>query len=200
MNSLISRVVNKLLRSSLPPARYAVKLKRKYKLKLFEKEENKVLEICGGIAPLDSKNLNVDILDDPKVDVIANLHEALPFKDNAIDKIISIATLMHFSLPDMRKILKEFYRVLKTGGILEIGIPSLEKIISYYNERGLDDKCLRHLHGAQKSEFDIHLLAMDFKRMKQELENSGFKSVAEENYDFATQDKRFYMKIKAKKA
>src|SRR3989338_8819705 len=101
MKIFLLRMINKLLRANIPPARYALKLKRKYRLKMFKDKDKKVLEICGGIAPVSQENINVDIMDDPKVDVIANLHESLPFADNSIDKIISIATLMHFGLIDM---------------------------------------------------------------------------------------------------
>ena len=197
MKNFLTKVKNKLLRANLPPARYAVKLKRKYRLRSFKQSDKKVLEICGGIMPVSKENINVDIIDDPKVDVIANLYDKLPFENNSIDKIISIATLMHLGLPDMRKTLSEFRRILKTSGILEIGIPSLEKILNYYKKNGLDDVCIRHLHGAQKSEFDIHLCVMDFKRIKQELENLGFSDIIELEYDFPTQDGRFYMKIRA---
>ena len=199
MNNFLIKVANKLLRANFPPARYAVKLKRKYRLRSFKQSDKKVLEICGGIMPVSRENINVDILDDPMVDIIANLHEKLPFADNSIDKIISIATLMHLGLPDMRKVLGEFCRILKPSGKLEIGIPSLGKIFNYYKKNGLDDVCIRHLHGAQKSEFDIHLCVMDFKRIKQELENLGFSDIIELEYDFSTQDGRFYMKIKAVK-
>jgi len=199
MNNFLTKVVNKLLRSNIPPARYALKLKRKYKMKMFEGKDKKVLEICGGLIPLNKENINVDILNDPMVDVIANLLEKLPFGNDSIDKIISIATLMHFNLLEMRKILKEFFRIIKIGGLLEIGVPSLKKIFKYYEINGLDDVCIRHLHGAQKNEFDIHLCVMDFKRIKQELENLGFKEVVELEYDFPTQDDRFCMKIRAVK-
>ena len=199
MNKFLTRIINKLLRANIPPARWAVKLKRKYRLRTFEQSNKKVLEICGGIMPLNKKNINVDVMDDPKVDVMANLYEKLPFADQSIDKIISIATLMHLGLPDMKKVLLEFKRILKIGGILEIGLPSLKKILAYYEKNGLDDVCIRHLHGAQKSEYDIHLSVMDFKRLKNELEEAGFKNVAEHEYDYPTQDNRFYMKVTAEK-
>ena len=191
--------MNKLLRTKLPQARYALKLKRNYKLKTFREKDIKVLEICGGIAPISRENINVDILDDPMVDVIAELHEKLPFPDENIDKIISIATLEHFSLPDMRKVLNEFRRILKSGAVLEIGVPSLEKIFNYYKEFGLDDVCLRHLHGAQKDEYDIHLCVMDFAKMKKELESLNYSGVLELEYDYPVQDKRFFMKVRAYK-
>ena len=85
--TLLIKIVNKLLRSNIPPARYALKLKRKYRMKMFGEKDKKVLEICGGLMPLNKENINVDILDDPMVDVIVNLHEKLPFAGNSIDKI-----------------------------------------------------------------------------------------------------------------
>ncbi|MDD4900804.1 MAG: methyltransferase domain-containing protein [Patescibacteria group bacterium] len=199
MKTFFLRVINKLLRANLPPARYAVKLKRQYRLRSFGRSDKKVLEICGGILPISRANINVDILDDPMVDVIANLHEKLPFPDNSVDKIVSIATLEHFNLSDMRKVLKEFQRILKRGAVLEVGVPSLEKIFNYYKKYGLDDACLRQLHGAQKDEYDIHLCVLDFVKMKKELEALDYSGIIELKYDYPVQDERFFMKVRAYK-
>ena len=59
MRKFLIKVINKLLRANLPPARYAVKLKRKYRIRSFERSDKKVLEICGGIMPLSKENINV---------------------------------------------------------------------------------------------------------------------------------------------
>lgn len=199
MKQLLTKIVNKLLRTKNPLSRYALKLKRKYRLRILNKENKKVLEICGGIMPLSRKNLNLDILDDPLVDVVANLHDKLPLEDGSVDQIISIATLEHFSLPDLRKVLKEFQRILKRGAVLDIGVPSLEKIFNYYKEYGLDDVCLRHLHGAQKDQYDVHLSVLDFAKMKKELADLNYIGVVELEYDYPVQDKRFAMKVRAYK-
>jgi predicted SAM-dependent methyltransferase len=199
MKKIISKITNKLLRTKNPLSRYALKLKRKYRLRVLSKEDKKVLEICGGLTPIDRKNINVDIVDDPLVDVVVNLHERLPFNDDSVDQIVSVATLEHFGLSDMRRILKEFHRILKKGGVLEIGVPSLEKIFNYYRNYGLDDICLRYLHGAQKDEYDIHLCILDFVRIKKELENLDYFNIIELNYDYPVHDIKFMMKVKAYK-
>ncbi len=123
----------------------------------------------------------------------------IPIQDNDIDKIISIATLEHFSIIDLKFLLKDFYRILKKDGILEIGVPSLKKIIDYYSKNGCDDYVIRYLHGGQKDVYDIHLNILDFSRFKAELNIAGFSSVSQCDYDFPMHDKKFMMKIIAKK-
>lgn len=184
-----------------PAYRYIVKLKRKYRLRVFSQKEEKILDICGGINPLNKKeNINVDISDHPNVDIVTDLQNPLPFKDNDISKIISVATLEHFNIRDINKILREFSRILKTKGKIEIGVPSLKKIMAYYNINGCDEMVMRYLHGAQKDKYDIHLCIFDFERFKKELEKNGFTDIKELDYDFPFHDKKFMMKIIANKA
>ena len=200
-NSLqrIRRIFLRVLASKNPVSRNVIQLKRHYRLKSFQKNQTKILEICGGKTPLQLDYLNVDILDWPTIDVLADLHETLPFETNSIDTIISVATLEHFHVPDIKKILLEFHRILKSGGVLEIGIPSLEKIITYYKTNGCDDVVLRYLHGAQKDIYDIHLCIADFQRFKHLLEEAGFTQISEQPYDYPRHDKTMMMKICAKK-
>jgi predicted SAM-dependent methyltransferase len=157
------------------------------------------LEICGGNNPLSKDHLNVDILDHPDVDVVTNLHNTLPFRNNEITKIYSIATLEHFTILDIGKILREFHRILKDNGTVEIGVPSLKKIMQYYNTHGCDEMVIRYLHGAQKDNYDIHLCILDFERFKEELEKSGFTDVRELDYSLPFHEKEFMMQISARK-
>ncbi|MBI5370017.1 methyltransferase domain-containing protein [Candidatus Uhrbacteria bacterium] len=197
--TVLKKSLLSILASKNPISRNVVRLKRTYKLRMFQNEEKKVLEICGGKHPLNPKYLNVDILDYPTVDVVTNLHNPLPFETESIDNIVSIATLEHFNIVDSKKILGEFNRVLKTHGIVELGIPSLKKIVSYYHINGCDDMVLRYLHGALKDEYDIHLCIVDFERYKLLLQDVGFTHILEQEYDFPHHDKTMMMKIVAEK-
>lgn len=178
-------------------SRHALLLQRKYRLRAFKKKEAKVLEICGGSNPYDINNINVDVMDHPLVDVVVNIAEKLPFEDGEIDRIISVATLEHFNILNMRKVLAEFYRILKKDGSLEIGVPSLSKIFEYWKINGCDDKVIRYLHGAQKDEYDLHLCILDFARWKTELEKIGFSGIEETEYDYPFHSKDFMIKIRA---
>jgi len=193
------KIFTELVMSKNPAYRYAVKLKRNYRLAILNNKEDKVLDICGGINPLSKDYINVDVLDHPNVDIVSDLQYPLPFEDSEISKIISVATLEHFGILDINKILKEFNRILKTNGKLEIGVPSLDKILAYYSVHGCDEMVIRYLHGAQKDNQDIHLCILDFKRFKNELEKVGFVNIEELDYDFSLHDKIFMMKISANK-
>lgn len=48
----------------------------------------------------------------------------IPFKDNHFDLLVSIDVLYHKRVDDDEKALKEFYRVLKPGGILILRLPA----------------------------------------------------------------------------
>lgn len=188
-----------LLRQNNPVSRYVVDLKRKYRVKKQLKDNRLILEISGGTRPLSEEYLNVDIIDAPEVDILADLNERLPFESASVDKILSIATLEHFGQTTLKKILLEFYRILKPEGLLEIGVPSLQKIIEQYQIHGCTDTVMRYFHGAQKDPNDIHLFVADARRFKQELFAVGFRTVTEENYNYDRHNADYMMKIVAYK-
>lgn len=194
------KLLNKLLRRKNAATRFFVKLKRQYRIKKLTSNNQFRLEISGGSMPLSDLNLNIDILDDPAVDIVTNLLEPLPFNNSTVDQIISVATLEHFNVLNVRSILNEFQRILKPNGKLIIGVPSFEKIVKQYQINGCDDKLIRYLHGAQKDEYDIHLFIVDAKRFTQELEKAGFVNTQEQPYDFERHDKNYMMKIITHKA
>lgn len=74
----------------------------------------------------------VDIVDRPGVTHVADWSEGLPFKDESVSLIYTSHTLEHlwwFKVPDA---LKEAYRVLRPGGVLEIHVPDFRKIVCAY--------------------------------------------------------------------
>lgn len=89
--------------------------------------------------------INVDF-DHPTADVCADVAE-LPFQDNSAYVILAYHILEHFRAGSYEAHLsnplnkhtaldaaKEWYRVLKPGGRLEIKVPDFEKIIWQYQE------------------------------------------------------------------
>jgi len=195
MIKIFSKIINKFFSLNNPISRYSVRLKRYYRIRKFQKRKRKIIEVGGGKYPLDKENLNIDINDYHTVDLVIDLLKGLPFKDGEVDKIISVALLEHFNIFDIRKILREFYRVLKKDGKLELSVPSLNKIFAYYKTHGCDNVLLRYLHGAQKDKYDIHLCVMDTVRLTQELRNVGFKDIKEVEYNYFLHDKKLMMTV-----
>lgn len=53
---------------------------------------------------------------------INNIYKRLPYKDNLFDAVISIKTIHHARIKNIRKATKEIERVLKPGGLLFITV------------------------------------------------------------------------------
>ncbi len=189
------KILYKSLNLPIPPARFSLRLYREYRLRQFKKSGERVLDIAGGSMPLNEAYLNVDIADVAEVDLVCNLLDCIPLDDASVEKVVSVATIEHFTLPDVQHIFSEFYRLLTPGGKVEIGLPSLKKILEQYTKRGCDDEVLRYLHGGLKDEYDVHYFVVDPTRMIDELRMIGFKEAHEEVYDYPRHSPDFMMKI-----
>lgn len=78
------------------------------------KETDKIIELGGGNYPLFHPNL--DIRQEPNVDIVADLNEPLPILDNEWDGVYSSFQLEHLSWRKIRKFFKKVFRILKPDG------------------------------------------------------------------------------------
>lgn len=74
--------------------------------------------------------INIDI--EPGADLVVDLRNGLPLKNNTADFIYNEHFIEHLNHEDGEKAVKEFYRVLKAGGVLRIATPELDYIIDKY--------------------------------------------------------------------
>ncbi len=86
---------------------------------------------------------------DPEV-IYWNLKRGIPFADQQFDTIYMANVLEHFKLDTAIIILKECHRTLKTGSVLRIVIPDLEKLVNNYTStlkdaRSNPEKSRKHL-------------------------------------------------------
>jgi SAM-dependent methyltransferase len=83
------------------------------------------------------------VWDYSKLDAVARL-EALPFRDGVFDHVISIVVLEH--TPEPPKVIREFERVLKPGGMIHIVVPHMwEEHQRPYDFFRFTSNGLRHL-------------------------------------------------------
>lgn len=75
---------------------------------------------------------NVDIIDGPGVDIVASAHDLHVIEDESVDEILAEHLLEHLTFRDANAALSEWYRVLKTGGYIEIEVPDLEGLCSEF--------------------------------------------------------------------
>jgi len=75
--------------------------------------------------------VNIDI--EPGADLVIDVREGLPFNDNSVDFIYNEHFVEHLTYEECEKVLREFWRCLKKGGVLRIAAPDLDFIIQIYD-------------------------------------------------------------------
>lgn len=121
---------------------------------------------------------NIDIRQDVNPDIVLNLEDTpYPFGNDSIDEIIAFDILEHFSYWSIERILKEWYRILKSSGKLIIKTPDFDMItanaasgdikgwhlLSHYIFGGHEYKENFHKAIFTKSELNALLLNIGFR-------------------------------------
>jgi SAM-dependent methyltransferase len=98
-----------------------------------------------GSPPPGARLVCVDIEAGPGVDIVADAHDLHMIPDNSADCIVAVGVLLHCR--DPRKVLSEFHRVLKAGGILYVAAPFVSPhpgfppVFYFFSMEGLADTC-----------------------------------------------------------
>jgi tetratricopeptide (TPR) repeat protein len=175
-----------------------------------EIEEKQInVELGGGIFPTkircENQNdyINVDVLDWPTVDVVADLGEKLPFPNNSVHNIFSREMIEHLPFKKLPVFIAECFRTLKKGGNMYLCCPDFEAITRLYEKRchcvtdGVASRECPYCRGEAlvsdhywKSNLlgnqddygeggvnDTHKNQIDFKYLKTLLETAGFNEI-----------------------
>jgi predicted SAM-dependent methyltransferase len=122
---------------------------------------------CGNIFIGDKPWKNMDWAPLNSNVIKANLLDSLKFEDSSVDLIYSSHFIEHIPIEKLPKLLKEYHRVLKSGGILRIVLPDFENIAreyvdnvdagkhqkSFFNVIEMIDQCVRNKSGGKLSDF-----------------------------------------------
>lgn len=91
--------------------------------KFLTLSEKPILNLGSGNQPKFPGTINIDMMDYENVDIVADI-TCLPFCDDTVHSIMSLAVLEHVKEPSA--VLKEVYRVLKPGGLVLSVIPFMQ--------------------------------------------------------------------------
>jgi ubiquinone/menaquinone biosynthesis C-methylase UbiE len=80
---------------------------------------------------------------------IGSLYEKLPYPDNFFDAVISINSIHHGKIEDIRKAIKELKRVLRPGGLLFVNLRK-RRIRKYDPKKPIIEK-----YGKQKAAYEM---------------------------------------------
>ena len=126
--------------------------------------------------------IHIDARKFPHVDHVAPVDDLSLFKDGSVSLIYASHLLEHFSRHETARVLKEWNRALKRGGILRLAVPDFEAITARYDKTGDLDEVLGLLYGGQTYKENFHYTTFDFKRLSRLLKEAGFRKV--ERYDW----------------
>lgn len=82
--------------------------------------------------------VNIDVDGEP--DLQLDLRYGLPFADESVDLIHTEHMLEHMLLADGRLLLSDARRVLRSGGVMRIGVPDLAPIVRRYQSEDWRDQ------------------------------------------------------------
>ena len=117
---------------------------------------------------------NVDICASPNVDFVRDIHD-LGFIDESVDEIYASNCYEHIKLPDAQRVLSDWCRMLKPGGILWLSVPDFDFVVKFYAATGtLSDWLIYHLYGEQKNPYQFHYTVYNWPRLRLALSKAGF--------------------------
>ncbi|BCX12980.1 MAG: hypothetical protein KatS3mg067_1918 [Thermosynechococcus sp.] len=126
--------------------------------------------------------VHIDAIDYPHVDHVATIDNLSFIADDSVDLIYNCHVLEHFKRRDVPRVLKEWHRVLKPGGVLRISVPDFAQICKVYRRFGKLDLVIGPLFGRQDYLYNIHYNVFDFDSLSRNLTEAGFVNVR--HYDW----------------
>lgn len=103
----------------------------------------------------------------------------LPFDDSKVDLIYASHVIEYFDRDEVKDILTEWRRVLKSEGIIRLAVPDFLKLMWVYQDSKNLNKILGPLFGKMKMGDSViyHKTVYDFDSIRNLLEEIGFRNV-----------------------
>jgi predicted SAM-dependent methyltransferase len=132
---------------------------------------------------------HVDIIDAPHIDNRCSADKLVDFADSSVDLIYASHLLEHFGRYEVELVLREWFRVLKPGGVIRIAVPDFAAVVSLYEQEGLKDGMsglVGLICGGQRNQYDFHKTIFDEPYLRFLLAKVGFSRV--QRWDWRTTD------------
>ncbi len=101
------------------------------------------------------------------------------YSDGSVSLIYASHVLEHFGRHEYKTVLREWYRLLKHGGVLRLAVPDFSAVAALYYEQGLVDGLtglVGLVSGGQRDAADYHKMIFDEALLGQALLEVGFRS------------------------
>lgn len=121
--------------------------------------------------------VHIDAVDYPHVDHVSTIDSLSFIPDGSVELIYNCHVLEHFKRRDVERVLREWYRVLKPGGVLRISVPDFAKLSELYQRYGKLEMVVGALFGRGDYLYNIHYNVFDFDSLSAVLQRAGFNNV-----------------------
>jgi predicted SAM-dependent methyltransferase len=102
----------------------------------------------------------------------------LPFGDNIAARIETYHVIEHLDRHEAVRAVREWHRVLASGGVLVIECPDFDAACREYVDGHVDR--IDNIFGLQRFEGDSHCFGYNFERLRRLLAECGFRSIAQQ--------------------
>jgi predicted SAM-dependent methyltransferase len=126
--------------------------------------------------------VHIDAVEYPHIDHISTIDSLSFIPNDSIDLIYCCHVLEHFKRNDVGRVLTEWNRVLRPGGILRISVPDFAQLVRIYEKTKDLALVMGPLFGRQDYLYNIHYNVFDHATLTEALHKAGFASV--ELYDW----------------
>lgn len=121
--------------------------------------------------------IHIDARKLPHVDYVTSADKLDMFRDNSVDLIYACHILDHLGRNQVDVVLKEWYRVLISGGILRIAVSNFEKLAEVYLGTRDLKLVMGPLLGRQDYPENTHFMIFDYDYLREVLSKAGFKNI-----------------------
>jgi predicted SAM-dependent methyltransferase len=121
--------------------------------------------------------IHVDAVDYPHVDHVTTIDNLSFIADDSVALIYNCHVLEHFKRRDVDRVLREWRRILKPGGILRISVPDFAALAEVYRRTGQLELVMGALFGRQDYLYNIHYNVFDFASLRNALTQAGLSDV-----------------------
>jgi predicted SAM-dependent methyltransferase len=121
--------------------------------------------------------VHIDAVDYEHVDHVSTIDNLSFIQDCSVDLIYSCHVIEHFKRRDVVRVLKEWHRVLKKGGILRVSVPDFKVLCQVYAKYEDIDLVIGPIFGRQDYLYNIHYNVFDFKSLSRVLQEAGFSAI-----------------------
>lgn len=121
--------------------------------------------------------VHIDVVDYPHIDHVSTIDNLSFIADDSVELIYNCHVLEHFKRRDMKSVLKEWFRVLKPGGVLRTSVPDFEKLCEIYQLYKKIELVIGPIFGKQDYLYNIHYNVFDYEMLANALKDVGFLDV-----------------------